>query len=96
MRRTHSGPLGAVALLLAVVSGCGGGVAQEYTAPLTTTVDDARAGAIIRCKNGEAAAQTKVPAPGHGTGVAADGATSSASLQLTRRAGGALVVVCSP
>jgi hypothetical protein len=87
--------IAAFTVVLATVSGCGGGHTYELTAPATTTVLAPRSGSVVRCTNHGTTAQAKLPPRGSGTGVDADGADSSASLQVTRKPSGALVIVCS-
>lgn len=66
-----------------------------FTAPTTTTFATAKTGATIRCTKGRVHPTAKVPSPGHGTAIFADGERSSASLQLTRHRDGSLVVSCA-
>lgn len=90
----------AVGLALA---GCGSSSGAKTTAPMTiltapttTTISNVKTGATVFCKNKDVQAKAKVPSPGHGTGVFADGTSSSASLQLSRHSDGSLAVSCSP
>lgn len=67
-----------------------------FTAPTTLTIATAQTGASVRCTNHGVAAGAKVPAVGHGVGGSADGKRTSATLTLTRKSDGSLVVSCTP
>jgi hypothetical protein len=70
------------------------GGAVTFIAPTTTTIAHPQTGAIMRCVSHGVAAGAHVPAPGHGVTGSADGKTSSATLILTRKNDGSLVVSC--
>lgn len=85
-----------LAAVAVAIVGCGGGKesAPTFRAP-TTTITGVKTGTPVRCENGEVAARAKAPAPGRGTAIFADGTRASASLRLTRRQDGSLLVVCT-
>jgi hypothetical protein len=72
-----------------------GSTTSTFTAPTTVTVERAQTGATMRCANHGIAAGALVPAPGNGVSGSADGASHSATLTLTRKSDGSLVVSCS-
>ena len=55
-----------------------GHATYNVRAPSTTTIRDPHGYATVRCTNGTAAAQAKVPPRSRGKGVNADGTISSA------------------
>jgi hypothetical protein len=71
------------------------GGAVTFIAPTTTTIANPQTGATMRCVSHGVAAGAHVPAPGHGVTGSADGKTSSATLSLTRKNDGSLVVSCT-
>ena len=91
-----------IAAACLVLAACGsgtkpatsGGPNHIFTAPTTTMIASPRTGATIRCTSHGVSAGAKVPAPGHGVTGIADGMSSSATLQLTRKSDGSLVVSC--
>jgi hypothetical protein len=66
-----------------------------FTAPTTTTIAKPQTGTIVRCTSHGVAAGAVVPAPGHGVSGSADGTSSSATIELTRKNDGSLVVSCT-
>ena len=90
------------------LAGCGGGTkiavsgpptqagAVTFTAPTTTTIAKPQTGADMRCTYQGVAAGAKVPTAGHGVSGSADGKSASATLNLTRKSDGSLVVSCTP
>lgn len=90
-----------------VLAGCGsaskvsaGPPAQigpiTVTAPTTTTIAHPLTGETVRCANHRVAAGAQVPSAGRGVGGSADGKSASATVVLTRRGDGSLVVSCTP
>jgi hypothetical protein len=90
-----------------VLAGCGsaaklsaGPPAQvspfTVTALTTTTIAHPLTGRTVRCTSHGVAAGARVPSAGHGVGGSADGKSASATLVLTRRSDGSLVVSCTP
>lgn len=67
-----------------------------FTAPTTTTIANPQTGSDMRCTYHRVAAGAKVPAAGHGVSGSADGKSASATLNLTRKSDGSLVVSCTP
>lgn len=82
--------------VVVALSACGSQTTYDVRAPSTTTIQSPQGDANVRCTNGQTTARAKVPSRSDGTGVNADGIHSSASLQLTRRADGSLVITCTP
>jgi hypothetical protein len=66
-----------------------------FTVPTTTTIAKPRTGATVRCTSHEVATGALVPAPGHAVSGSADGTSSSATIELTRKNNGSLVVSCT-
>jgi hypothetical protein len=66
-----------------------------FTAPTTTTIANPQAGATMRCTSHGVTAGAIVPAPGHGVSGSADGTSSAATIVLTRKSDGSLVVSCT-
>lgn len=71
------------------------GGAAAFVAPTTTTIANSRTGATMRCVNHGIAAGAKVPPPGQDVTDSVDGTSSSATIDLTRKSDGSLVVSCT-
>src|SRR3954447_20815343 len=85
----------AVAMTVAVAtSGCGARATYQVTAPTETTVLRPSPGADVRCTKHGTTARATAPRRGTGVSVDADGLESSASLELTRKSDGALIISC--
>ena len=94
-----------LALLLLTMAGfalaaCGSGTKsgpRSFTGPVTTTVANANTGDTIRCTSSQGVhAGAAVPLPGQGVTGNADATSGGATIQLTRRKDGSLVVSCTP
>ncbi len=87
------------------LAGCGGaakvhsvgqqGGAIIFPRPTTTTIAHPQTGQRIVCDIDGVAPSANVPSPGHGFTGAADGKSSSAIINLTRKNDGSLVVSCT-
>jgi hypothetical protein len=66
-----------------------------FTAPTTTTIAKPQTGTTVRCTSHGLTTGAIVPAPGHGVTGSADGTSSSAIIELSRRSDGSLVVSCT-
>jgi hypothetical protein len=69
---------------------------MTFTAPTTTTIANPQTGQAVRCAYHGISAGAYVPSAGHGVAGSADGANASATLNLTRKNDGTLVVACTP
>jgi hypothetical protein len=85
------------------LAGCGGGAKDStpgppaplvFAAPTTTTITNPTTGQAMRCTYHGVSSGAYVPSPGHGVSGAADGTSSSAIINLTRKTDGSLVVSC--
>lgn len=91
------------------LAGCGGtakvqsvthsvgqqGGAIIFPRATTTTIPHPQTGQRIVCHIHGIAPSASVPSPGHGVSGSADGTSSSATINLTRKSDGSLVVSCT-
>lgn len=94
--------LAAILLMAAgfVLAACGSGAKpgpRSFAGPVTTTIANAKTGETIKCTSSKGMHQgAVVPPPGHGVAGIGDGPSGGATIQLTRRQDGSLVVSCTP
>lgn len=82
------------------LAGCGSSAKagpRSFTGPVTTTLADVKTGDTLSCTSSKGMhIGASVPPAGHGVTGNGDGPSGGATIQLTRRGDGSLVVSCRP